>query len=105
MKITELFETTPKHTSNDLIYSIRKVIEGSSFNSEHFKLKSSDTELAKGNLIFMHNGKTYKITLNGRIYESTHLLTTFEPSADIHHHYSHGLHLIGKYLKDKETKK
>lgn len=105
MKLAELFETTPKHTGNDLIYSIRKVIDGSNFNSEHFKLKSSDAELAKGNLMFMHNGKTYKITLNGRVYESTRLLTTFDPSADIHHHYSHGLHLIRKYLKDKDAEK
>jgi hypothetical protein len=103
MKLKDLFDKPTvkekdltKHSENDLISSIKKVIEGAHFNTLDFELKSSDDDLSKGVLKFKHKNKHYKITHCGKIYNGQKFVNEFEPSADIDHHYSSALHKVMK---------
>lgn len=109
MKISELFDKKlekPKkfrsHSENDLIASIKKVLEGSHFNTLGFELKSNDQDLGKGDLKFAYKGKNYKITHLGKIFEGTKLIDRIEPSDDIHTHYSRALFLLTKKFKEQK---
>jgi hypothetical protein len=87
------------HTENDLVASIKKVLEGAHFNTLDFKLESSDKDLSKGDLKFSYNKSKYKITHEGKVFEGSKEIHAFEPSADIHHHYSSALHHIIKRIQ------
>jgi hypothetical protein len=106
MKLADIFDKTlekPKkfrsHSENDLIASIKKVLEGSHFHKVGFELKSSDKDLGDGNLVFTFKKRKYKITLDGEIYENGKKIDEIKSSSDIHHHYSLALHRIIKKIK------
>lgn len=103
MKLKDLFDKPAtkekdltKHSENDLTASIKKVVEGAHFNTLDFELKSSEDDLSKGILKFKHKNKNYKITYDGKIFDGSKCVHEFNPSADIHHHYSSALHKVIK---------
>lgn len=108
MKLSNLLKKTiekekkfKSHSEEDLLASLRKVIEGAHFNTKDFELKSSDSDLKKGDLIFTYKKKKYKITKEGKILEGSKVIFEIEPSADLHHHYSSALHSLVKSLEQE----
>lgn len=107
MKLKDLFDKPvykekdlTKPSSNDLIASIKKVIEGAHFNTLDFNLKSNDEDLGNGILKFTHKNKSFKITYDGKIYDGSKIIHEFKPCSDIHHHYSSALHKVIKFQND-----
>lgn len=109
MKLADLFDKEiqkPKefrsHSENDLVASIKKVLEGAHFNTLPFELKSSDVDLRKGDLKFNFKNKKYKITHSGSIFENGKKIDEIKPSGDIHHHYSSALAKLTKLFKEEK---
>lgn len=97
---TEKF--APKHSENDLISDMKKILLGSHVSTLGLKCISTDAQLQKGLLLFKDTKKSYKIDLDGKYYEGTKEIGHVTKSNDLHSQYSSALHELIKHIKEEE---
>ena len=111
MKLKDIMKThyEPKwkevpHSKNDISSHVKKVLQGAHFDSLGLKCISSQSQLAKGLLIFKDKKNRYKIDIDGKYYEGTKELGEVKKSSDLHSQYSSAISELTKWIKENETK-
>ena len=89
------------HSKNDLTSHMKKVLLGSHPATLGLKCTSTESQLAKGILLFKDKKTIYKIDINGKYYKDNEELGEVKKSSDLHSQYSNALYALIKWIENQ----